>query len=319
MRFAPRSVPRTRPAECAPSMTALTLTTLAVVLSLLLPVLLSRVRWLEDVPRAGVVLWQCVALAAALAATGAALAAPEEALRALHGGRVPFGPALFVGAGAALLLASVIMVRLAVVTVRLALRTRRRRRRQLEMLDLLEGARRERSRLHVLAAQLPLAYCIPGRPGRVVLTEATLDLLTAAEVEAVVAHELAHLRARHDLVIEAFTALHIAFPQFVRSRLALESVNRLLEMLADDAASPSAGITSLHSALTKLAETADTGTEVDARLSRLSRRLEHRTPTRPRLQATTAAIYMLGIAILAVPTVAIITPWLTTAFQALPL
>ncbi|MFD1718667.1 M56 family metallopeptidase [Georgenia deserti] len=299
-------------------MTALALTALAVVLSMLAPVPLSRFRPLEEVPGAAVALWQCVALAAALAAVGAALAAPEEILRGLHGGRVPLGPALFVGAGLALVLAGVIVVRLAVVTARLAWNTRRRRRRQLEMLDLLEGAARERSRLHVLAARLPLAYCIPGRPGRVVLTEATLDLLTPAETDAVVAHELAHLRARHDLVVEAFTALHIAFPQFVRSRLALESVNRLLEMLADDAATRHRDPAPLYSALTKLAATAEAGEEVGARLGRLRRRLSGRTPRRTRLRLLTVGTYTLGIAVLAVPTVAIVTPWLQAALGALP-
>ncbi|MFC7403815.1 M56 family metallopeptidase [Georgenia alba] len=297
-------------------MTALALTALAVLLSLAAPVLLTRARWLERVPQAAVVVWQSVALAAVLAAVGAALAAPEEVLRALHGGRLVPGPALVVGAATALLLAGIIVVRLAVAAVRLALDTRRRRRRHLEMLDLLEGVARERSRLHVLAARLPLAYCIPGRPGRVVLTDATLDLLAPEEVEAVVAHELAHLRARHDLVIEAFTALHAAFPRLVRSRLALDSVNRLLEMLADDAARRTVDPEALRSALAKLAGTADPKAEIEARLSRLGGpdgpAARHRT-------ALTAAAYGLAGAVLAVPTVAIVGPWLRTAFGALPL
>ncbi|GAA4425985.1 hypothetical protein GCM10023169_24340 [Georgenia halophila] len=298
-------------------MTALALTALAVVLSLAAPVLLDRARWLEQVPQAAVVVWQSVALAAALSAIGAALAAPEEALRALHGGELRFGPALFVGAGLALLLAGVIVVRLAVVTVRLALDTRRRRRRHIEMLDLLHGERRERSELDVLAAHLPLAYCIPAKPGRVVVTDATLDLLTPAEVDAVVAHELAHLRARHDLVIEAFTALHVAFPQLVRSRLALESVNRLLEMLADDIARRSVGAAPLRSALAKLAGTADPEAEIDARLARLARRPDHSAwPVRVAvLRATCGA---LALAVIAVPTIAVVTPWLQVAFDALP-
>src|SRR5690625_370976 len=53
---------------------ALTSATLAVVLSLLIPVLLTRARWLYRAPVAAVVLWQGVALAAVLAAIGAVLA-----------------------------------------------------------------------------------------------------------------------------------------------------------------------------------------------------------------------------------------------------
>lgn len=297
-------------------MTALALATLAVVLSLVVPVLLRRARWLHTAPRAAVVLWQAVALAAVLAALGAALAAPEEVLRAWHGGELRFGPALLAGAAVAMVLAGAVVLRLVLVATRLALETRRRRRRHVEMLDLLEGAADERARLHVLTARMPLAYCVPGRPGRVVVTDATLDLLTAQEVEAVVAHERAHLNARHDLVVEAFTALHTAFPRWVRSRLALEEVDRLLEMLADDAATGATGRGPLRSALEKLAGTADQRAEVEVRLTRLG---EGATERRGRRVVAGAAAYVLAVAVLAVPTLAIVTPWLRTAVDALAL
>src|SRR3954454_13071860 len=53
---------------------------------------------------------------------------------------------------------------------------------------------------------------------------------------AILSHEHGHLRARHDLVLEMFTAVHAAFPRFVRSANALDAVRLLIEMLADDAA-----------------------------------------------------------------------------------
>lgn len=66
--------------------------------------------------------------------------------------------------------------------------------------------------LRVLEVAQPLAYCLPGVRGRVVVSEGTLDSLAEAEVAAILGHERAHLRARHDLVLEAFTAAHAAFP-----------------------------------------------------------------------------------------------------------
>jgi hypothetical protein len=80
------------------------------------------------------------------------------------------------------------------------------------------------------------AYCVPGLRSRIVVSAGTLALLDAAELAAVLAHERAHLRARHDLVVLPFSALGRAFP---RSRLVLRAhttVALLVEMLADDRA-----------------------------------------------------------------------------------
>ena len=85
--------------------------------------------------------------------------------------------------------------------------------------------------------------------GRVVLSEGALNTLHDNEITAILSHERAHLRARHDLVLEMFTAVHAAFPRFVRSASALDAVRLLIEMLADDAAVRTAGPTPLARAL----------------------------------------------------------------------
>ena len=56
------------------------------------------------------------------------------------------------------------------------------------------------------------AYCVPGLRSRIVISAGALDLLDQAELAAVLAHERAHLRERHDLVLLPFTALARAFP-----------------------------------------------------------------------------------------------------------
>src|SRR5262249_54500912 len=76
-----------------------------------------------------------------------------------------------------------------------------------------------------------------------------LNTLSDTEVTAILGHERAHLRARHDLVLEMFIAVRAAFPRFVRSASALDAVRLLVEMLADDAGVRAAGPTPLARAL----------------------------------------------------------------------
>ena len=57
------------------------------------------------------------------------------------------------------------------------------------------------------------AYCLPGIRSQIVVSVGTLDLLAPAELAAVLAHERAHVRARHDLVLIPFTSLRRAFPR----------------------------------------------------------------------------------------------------------
>ena len=110
-------------------------------------------------------------------------------------------------------------------------------------------ARGRHGSLRILDVAQPLAYCLPGVRSRVVVSEGTLTALADNEMAAILCHEQAHLRARHDLVLEMFTAVHAAFPRFVRSASALDAVRLLIELLADDAAVRAAGPTPLARAL----------------------------------------------------------------------
>jgi hypothetical protein len=69
-----------------------------------------------------------------------------------------------------------------------------------------------------------------------VVSVGTLELLGRRELAAVLAHERAHLRERHDLVLLPFTALRRAFPRSATCTDAHRSVALLVEMLADDRA-----------------------------------------------------------------------------------
>jgi Zn-dependent protease with chaperone function len=277
----------------------------------------GHARWTARAPRAAVVLWQAIAIAAVLAAIGSVLALPEELLRlTANQDRLQFGPDLIAAATVAAVMAGTIVLRLIISLGRLAVSTRRRRQRHRDLVDLISQADTTHRALdlRILDGEHPIAYCVPGRQARVVISTGTTALLSAEQVDAVVAHERAHLRSRHDLVIEAFTALHAAFPRWVRSRLALDSVRALLEMLADDHAARLHGRGVLAGAITAMTA-ADDG-EAAARIRRLETPVASVAQPQRRLAA---AMYAGAAAVLLIPTVSLAMPWLTEAYAALPL
>ncbi|MFF5228870.1 M56 family metallopeptidase [Dactylosporangium sp. NPDC000521] len=297
-------------------MTALLLGALGLTLSLVVPGPLARARWTSRAPGAAVALWQAITLAAVLCALGVVLAGPEELVRAR-------GTTLAVAAlVTALAVAAVIVVRLLVSLFLVAYRSRVRRARHRMLADLLSRATIDGDvPLRVLEGGLPFAYCVPGRSPRIVLSEGTLRLLSEPQVAAVLAHERAHLRARHDVVMESFTAFYRAVPAPLRSRAPLDAVHLLLEALADDAARRVHGDEPVHAALRSLSapagdlelEAHDTDRERRWRLDRLA---PGAPPTDSRLAA---AVYTLAAAILVLPTVLLVVPWLDTALQHWPL
>lgn len=308
-------------------MTALLLGTLGLLLSLVVPEALARARWTARVPRASVVLWQAVTLASVLSAVGVVLVAPEEVLRARGSGPVG-GTWVLVGA---LAVAALIVVRLLVSLAGVMRRSRQRRERHRVLVDLLDQAEahgsldREMAKgsLRVLDGPLPFAYCLPGRSPRVVLSGGALQVLAPEQVVAVLAHEQSHLRSRHDLVLESFTAVYRAVPRPLRSRTSLDAVHLLLEMLADDAARRSHGDEALRGALATMGGAVDAlapaGEGRDAELER-RRRLARLSPGAPgdslllRLATYTAAA-----GVLVLPTVVLVVPWLTAALPVWPL
>ncbi|MDN5548309.1 MAG: M48 family metalloprotease, partial [Rhodococcus sp. (in: high G+C Gram-positive bacteria)] len=243
--------------------TALVFGLLALLLAGPVPALLSRSTWPYRAPRAALVLWQAVAIAAVLSAFSSGLAIASQLLVPGADGRPTTAPTAEIDAlGLPLWILYVVVFALTLLIgaklifsiIQVAVRTRRRRARHRVLVDLLDDcampASVERTPdLRVLDVDEPIAYCLPGLRQRVVLSQGTLQNLDHAEVKAILTHERSHLRARHDLVLEAFTAVNHAFPRFVRSKSALGSVQLLVELLADDSAVRATGPTPLARAL----------------------------------------------------------------------
>jgi Zn-dependent protease with chaperone function len=298
---------------------ALAFTLLALALVGPVPALLARASWPMRAPRAAVVLWQSIAAAAVLSAFSAGLALAARLFVPGADGRptanireeiAVLGWPLWLGSVLIFALTLLIGVRLIVTVMQVAIGTRRRRAHHRMMVDLLGEYRRELGGVRVLDVAEPLAYCLPGMRSRVVLSRGTLAALSGAELAAILRHERAHLRARHDLVLEAFTAVHTAFPRFVRSGSALSAVRLLVELLADDSAVRAAGPRPLARALVTCAcgpipagALAAGGPTTVIRVRRLS--------GPPNSRAFSVAAYCAAAAILVIPTLAVAIPWLT--------
>jgi hypothetical protein len=160
---------------------------------------------------------------------------------------------------------------------------------------------------------------VPGRDPRVVLSDGVLQVLDRGQVDAVVAHEQTHLRHRHDVVMESFTAFYQAVPRPLRSRQPLDAVHLLLEMVADDGATRRTGPAPLRAALERLTDavplTEDVAPMGDARARRLARlAVPH---TRSVVLEALAGVAAAGVLVL--PTVIIVVPWLDRALDAWPL
>ncbi|HWG26805.1 M56 family metallopeptidase [Actinospica sp.] len=102
----------------------------------------------------------------------------------------------------------------------------------------------------VIEHERAASYCLPGRRGRVVVTSQMIRLLSSAQLGAVLAHERAHQRGRHHLLLGLVGALRRAFPWIRMLRCTEKEVRRLVELLADDAAARDHGRLAVASALT---------------------------------------------------------------------
>lgn len=244
-------------------MTALSLLGFAIAL-MLGGAQLRRVRLFASLPRLGVLAWQVQSLAAlaSVALAGATLIVPSSDLghdlasflrACIHTVQAAYAaPAQFpaVFAGVVLAAASTLWPA-GWVTGHLIAAYRERRRTR----DALALVSRDDAALGatLVDADVAAAYCLPGRHGRIVLTTAAVTALDEDELAAVIAHERAHLRERHHLVVGAASGLARAFPGVPLFATAAVEIARLVELRADDAAARHTSQISVAAALVTLA------------------------------------------------------------------
>jgi Zn-dependent protease with chaperone function len=231
---------------------------------------LARARWVDRAPRLAVAAWLALtsSAAASVALGGLALVVPTmrvsadlagllaACVMALRARYAHPGGAALAGAGAVLGLAVIARVTWCTAgTLARAALARRRHRRVLAM----AGRRDGRLGAIVLDHHEAAAWCLPGAGRQVVLTTAALGALDEVQLGAVLAHERAHQRGRHHLLVSLAGSLAAAFPRVRAFRHGHEQVVRLVELLADDAAAATSPRLKVAEALLALAAPAPAG------------------------------------------------------------
>jgi Zn-dependent protease with chaperone function len=214
---------------------------------------LHRAKWPSRGPYTAVITWQALGLAWGVSTIGALLAfglssyelGAAAGIVALVGdiatGRL-ISAELSLGAeGAshivAVTLATVLTLVLFYGLVSSFVQVVRVRRRHHDLLELVAKDHPDVPGARVVDHPAAAAYCLPGvLRSQVVISAGALAVLDRAELAAVLAHENAHLRQRHDLVLLPFSSLKRAFPRVRLIRTYYESVALLIEMCADDQA-----------------------------------------------------------------------------------
>jgi Zn-dependent protease with chaperone function len=223
------------------------------------------------------------------------------------------------------LAAGTITVALLSVLGRTAALTVRRRRAHRQVLDVLTrptvrsgvgGRLRTSHELRILDHRAAIAYTLPGWHSRVVLSAGLVALLTGPELSAVIEHERAHLRARHDLLVLPFQAWAVALGWVPGVRPAGAAVAELTEMLADDVAAARTSRSDLASALAKVALSGPAPTPPDrladapaiaaTTVTDRVRRLLHPDPLSGWQTATVSA---LSILLMAIPASVLLLRW----------
>ncbi|QYF75367.1 M56 family metallopeptidase [Cryobacterium sp. PAMC25264] len=221
---------------------------LAVILAWPVPILLAASAWPATAPGLALALWQSIALAGGVSMIGSLLVfglipfgpTPLSALGALAGhvaaGTLPAGSTLT--GVMALCLALILTAHLVLNLGATFVRAERQRRRHHTLIALLsEPMPFDETGTRVIDHAAPVAYCLPGATrSATVLSRGLLRLLDADQLRGVVAHERAHLRQQHHLVLLAFKSWHSALPWFPIANRAETAVALLVEMLADDQA-----------------------------------------------------------------------------------
>jgi Zn-dependent protease with chaperone function len=212
--------------------------------------LLAHAHWPRRSPAIGIVLWQSLGLGWGLATVGALLGIGAiGAGSGVAGGAVarlyslartgtarPALTILTLLQLACLVAGLMLLALLCWILVAASATAIRARERQRVLLSLLAHGDPKVPGALVVDHPAAAAYCLPGLRSTIVLSAGVLALLDDQELAAVLAHERAHLRERHDLVLLPFSALLRAFRWAAVARQAQQAVALLVEMHADDRA-----------------------------------------------------------------------------------
>lgn len=208
---------------------------------------LVRAGWADRAPRLAIAAWLALTssaiasvilggLALVVPTAGVSyhlaglLAACEHDVRSRYAH--PGGAAL---AAAGVVLTFAVAARVGWCTARMLATARRDGQRHCHQLRAVGRADRQLGAV-VIDYDEPAAYSLPGARQPIVVTTAVIEALDDAQLTAVLAHERAHQRGHHHLLVLVAGSLAAAFPRVPAFRHGHERVTHLVELLADDQA-----------------------------------------------------------------------------------
>ncbi|MEU6166817.1 M56 family metallopeptidase [Streptomyces tanashiensis] len=247
---------------------SLALFLLGVLTALAAPRLLSRADWVEREPVVALWVWQCVVAAVLLSFALSMTFSASAAWQAVRGQLFAPAPRAVVDAyelGTSGPWSAVLAVALAagglwsgaMLGREIGRARARRRQRRCDLLvrsPLLPGERPGSERLVVLEGERADAWWMGGSTPQLVITTAALRRLKGRQLDAVLAHEQGHARARHDWLLNGSGALAAGFPGIPVFTAFREEMHRLVELAADDVASRRFGRLTIALALVELNE-----------------------------------------------------------------
>ncbi|MEU4213200.1 M56 family metallopeptidase [Streptomyces sp. NPDC026206] len=262
------------------------------------PRVLTRADWPDREPVLALWVWQCVVAAVLLCCALAMSLSACAAWAAVRGNVFAPAPHGVVEAYAltaygswaaplAVLLATGALWTAAMLTREVRAARARRRRLRADLLvrsPLLPGEERGGEPLVVLEGERPEAWLLrAGAAPQLVITTAALRRLQGFQLDAVLAHEQGHARARHDWLLHCSSALANGFPRVPVFAAFRDQVHRLVELAADDSASRRFGRLTTALALVELNEDRGVFGPCPAPFSQVPDRVERLLAATPRL------------------------------------
>jgi Zn-dependent protease with chaperone function len=229
--------------------------------------LLGRARWAARAPLLGIVVYLAAgwSVIAAVGLAGLTLAVHATALggglsdligACVHRLQATYGtPGGATVAGLGLTLAGAVAARTAFTAATYLRVTGRQALRHAQTARLVGRPAPALGAVLVEHAQ-PAAYCVAGRQPTVILTTGAVRALDPGQLEAVLAHERAHLAGRHHRLVAVARIGRQVLPFLPLLRDAEDQVARLVELHADDAAARACDPRLLATALVLLATAA---------------------------------------------------------------
>ncbi|MFC5801787.1 M56 family metallopeptidase [Streptomyces formicae] len=281
-------------------MVSLALLSLGALAAVVAPRLMSRADWPEREPVVALWVWQCVVAAVLLSFALSMTFSAAAAWQAVRGQVFAPAPSAVVEAYAlgahgpwsavlAVVLACGGLWTGAMLTREIHRAHARRKRRRAELLvraPLLPGEDPGGEPLVLLEGERPDAWWLPGSAPQLVITTAALRRLKGRQLDAVLAHEQGHARARHDWLLHCSGALANGFPQVPVFAVFRDEMHRLVELAADDVASRRFGRLTIALALVELNEHRGVFGPSPAPDAHLPQRVNRLLAPLPRLTAT---------------------------------